>query len=238
MSFYTALMFYRPTPPPMVSGRGLAEFVRAFARLGLSQNEGPMTASLKFGEAIDQDEKPASWFEPLIPGIGETQEIEWDVEESCGSLANMAQLLSDHDRPIYRGYLGLGKATDDVSDHLKRVGSPENETDLVPDAWSLEIGLIESVALNLQEALVVGWISVAISGNGYLYPWSFRELVERAERHPSIRRLMQLCRETWPVLPEAPTAQEIEKREQMGDLWPYGRHDLPWDWYWGLHETG
>ncbi len=85
---------------------------------------------------------------------------------------------------------------------------------------------------------MVGWIAVNLDGPGYLFPWSFRDLVDRAEAIAPVRELMSLCRRTWPVAPGEPDRRVIEARRMMGELWPYPRLDGPWDWSWGLGESG
>jgi hypothetical protein len=101
----------------------------------------------------------------------------------------------------------------------------------------MEIGPILSCDLGCEAPFHVGWVSVSLSGYGYLYPWSFAELVQRAEGHPAIGRMTDLCRATWPVDAGRPDQQLKKLRKQMGDLWPYPKIDRPWDWYWGLCES-
>ena len=121
---------------------------------------------------------------------------------------------------------------------FKRVNSPDNETDLTLDSWSLEMGPIESYDLSSAHRFLVGWISVNLSGYGYLYPWTLTELRARAEALPEVEHVAELCRSMWPVPAESPGLRRKWGRRQMGELWPYPETNLPMDWYWGLHETG
>lgn len=237
MSFYSSLMFYRPTEPPVVTGQSLAAFVRAFDNLGVAEGNGLIGAQLKFGERIDQDEKPAIWEIPVVDCVFQTAEIEWDFTPNCQSLSELASELTGKHESVYRGHLFFNNATGEICQQLQRRDSPENKIDLTLDGWSMEIGPIESVSLSSERTFTVGWMSVNISGWGYLFPWTTAELVERAERLPRIRRVMELCRETWPVSRSPPSCRERVARRRMGELWPYPRRDLPWDWYWGVHET-
>jgi hypothetical protein len=235
VSITTELHFYRPTDPPIVTGGSLAEFVRAFQNLGLCEEKGSRAVRLKFGEAIDQDEKPSAVYEPVNSVVYSVSEIEWDAAEQCESVSSVQTLLAAIRKPIYRAHLELGAATDDVIEQLKRVNSPDNDTDLWLTGWGLHIEPILSASFT-TETYFIGWISVSISGYGYLFPWTFSDLVQRAEAHPGIRQLKELCRRTWPVEARSPTPQQQEVRKQMGELWPYDRIDLRWDWYWGLQE--
>src|SRR5262249_21460578 len=140
--------------------------------------------------------------------------------------------LEGYDRPLYRALIQLGKATTHIRRHMGRVGSPENEVDLRLTDWSLEIGPMASFDLGSEDLFQVGWISVGLSGYGYLYPWTFAELVRRAEDHPAIRQMTELCRATWPVRSGRPDRQTKRLRKQMGELWPYREIDRPWGWYW------
>jgi hypothetical protein len=234
MSFYTVLHFYRPRTPPVITGAALAKFVRAVDRLHVSEVKYPQTVQVKFGKAIDQDEEPSTWSEQVNRGICVSKEIEWDVAIQCESLRAVSEGLVSHNRPVYRAFIELGSATTDIFQHLARVNSPENNVDLTLDSWSLEIGPVISAALDSEVQFHIGWISVNLSGYGYLYPWTPAELVERAEKHSGIRQVMELCKKTWPVEPKRPDLHHTKMREQMGDLWPYSEIDVPWDWYWGI----
>jgi hypothetical protein len=109
--------------------------------------------------------------------------------------------------------------------------------DLYLDQWFMEIGPIISCDLGSEDLFHVGWLSVSLSGYGYLYPWTFAELVQRAEGDSSIRRVTELCRATWPVEAGRRDRRQKTLRKRMGDLWPYPEIDRPWDWYWGLSES-
>ncbi len=237
MSSYTSLDFYRPTAPPIITGEQLARFVRAFAKLGVSTDGYPMTIELKFGKAIDQDEKPSLEYEQVYKTIWAPKESDLDLEEERRSLKSVSSVLSGKKKTIYRAFIGLGAATKEIFDHLARIKSPENETDLTLDSWSLQIDPIMSSSLGSDDQFFVGWISVGISGYGYLYPWTPADLVRRAESHPGIRKVKMLCQKTWPVESGEPNQQVKKLRKRMGALWPYDRVDIQWDWYWGIEET-
>jgi hypothetical protein len=237
MSFHTTLMFYRPRRPPIITGDSLAAFVEGFARTHLSKGKPSLGFRLKFGAAIDQDEKPTIWDEPLSKLIFESREIDWDIVEQCKSLSEAALKLGRHPGTIYRAWLDLGDAIPDLRELLFRPSGPENDRWLGLESWSMQIEPIESCGQGSESIFVVGWIGVNLSGYGYLYPWTFNDLFRRVNQHPRIPELMELCRKTWPVDPDYLDDRTQDLRRQMGELWPYPDLDRRWDWYWGLASS-
>ena len=241
MSFDTTLWFYQPVSPPTLTGADLAGFVSAFASLGLSGDEEPFRYGIKFGRSIDQDEEPTTLWEPAMPDglISTLIWPEYDAEASdVASLDLLAESLAELSGTIYRADLGLGRIKADLFKQIRRERSEENDQDLSLEDWSLTAGPILSHSLGSEHTFMVGWIAVGLYGNGYLFPWSFRDLIDRAESIAPIRDLMDLCRRTWPVPRVAPDPETIEARRTMGELWPYPRLDGPWDWAWGIGESG
>jgi hypothetical protein len=159
---------------------------------------------LKFGKAIDQDRFPTTWTQPITEIIGTAEGIDWDVSADLASSDALVEELKKHPQPIYRAFLSLGSVVDEISVTLTRHPSPENEIPLGLYSLDLELGPIDTFKLSSSRPRVVGWISVAISGNGYLYPWKLRDLVQRAEGSAKLQELMQVCRRTWPVKAERP----------------------------------
>src|ERR1700722_698305 len=94
MSFFTTMHFYRPTPPPVVTGPDLAKFVKAFEALKVSEGECLFGTQIRFGKAIDQDDKPTILQEQVIAGIGSVSEIEWDLETGRVSIQETAKTLA------------------------------------------------------------------------------------------------------------------------------------------------
>jgi hypothetical protein len=247
MSFYTTLSFYRPTPPPKITAADLATFVSAFASLGAAEGKEGATLGfeIRFGRAVDQDDTPTHRFEPVLRGgsgggIYVTRPIAFDAEgtdlPSHHALAGAFAALGPG--TIYRARLDLGYTAGSVFEGLRREPSQENEVSLDLDSWSMEVGPIASYDLATEAPYQVGWVAVQVSGYGYLYPWTFPDLIGRAESLRPIRAVTDLCRRTWPVAPGAPPRRVVKARKAMAELWPYPRADQPWDWFWGLQEEG
>jgi hypothetical protein len=192
---------------------------------------------LKFGAAIDKDAAPAFWMDPTeSPGILGCAEEDWDCDEIVDSLTSVVRRLISYPSPLYRAWIDLGMASDCVCNHLSRDPCDDNPDPLALNSWSLGLGPVECGGVGSSALYCPGWIEIAVSGYGYLFPWTFRDLVKRADSQPDLIRLKDLCRSTWPVPRSFPDDQQKDVLREMGDLWPYPV-DAPFDWVWGLDET-
>jgi len=238
MSFFTSLMYYRPRKPPIVTANDLAMVVSRLADTGKFAPSGLFGAKVKFGDAIDADDRDTVWYEPQDTGVILVGEIEWDINSPALASADdvIAALSGNHDS-VYRALISLGTPTPDVLEPITRVGSPENTRDFLPYDLSLEIGPVAAGLLSTDKSVQVGWMSLSFSGSGYFYPWSLAEVVRRASSARSIKALADIVRAMWPVPTAVPEPEIVEIRRQIPDVWPY-EVDRPWDWYWGAHETG
>lgn len=252
MSFQTSLFLYRPQPPRGLTAAKLAGFVRGFAALGLSKPD-YLAYQVKFGKSVDQDDRGTTWCESASGSwIGVVRSIEYDAEDrNVPDLANLADALDGlSERPIYRAWLGLGDLVRPVYDALWREPSEENEKQLGFNlGWSIEVGPIESHDMGGEGPFRVGWLAVSLSGQGDPYPWTYRDLIARAEAVPGVSDLLGICRRTWPIDPprvpllhvrgssRAPR-RIVQLRKSMGELWPYDDLAEPWDWCWGISVSG
>jgi len=225
MGFYSSLMYYRPSEPFLATGESLARFVRAFHVLGVSKCGPDRIGSLLVwcgvpADALEDEPDPLDEF------------VEWNIEAHEVPLLEIPDRLSALDQPVRRAFVDLGSvgARSDF-DALRRVGSPENDEDFLPDGWSLRLG---PIATGRDGSYLVGFVAVNLSGNGYPYPWTPRDLVRRAERIESVQRVKRLCEETWPGEPIAPSAEAQAARRALGKYWPYENVDRPLDWTWGF----
>ncbi|MCA9185049.1 MAG: hypothetical protein KDA99_05495, partial [Planctomycetales bacterium] len=239
MSFFTTLSYYRPCAPPPVTADDLSRIIAAICSTDTLTDDGFRWLSVKFGESIVQDDKGTTWKEEKVPGISAIHDIEWDIDLSDDPTPHemIGVLASNQDR-IYRAQIALGRPNEDVLRPITRENSPENEIDYCPDGLSINVGPIECYDLKTDQPLHVGWISLDLSGGGYLFPWTFRDVCDRIQRASEIQRLTDVCRSFWPVDAQTPERRITQLRRKFSDLWPYDEFDRPWDWYWGLRETG
>lgn len=240
MSFYTCLTFYRPREPPAMAVSDLGRFIAQIHGLGLLTDDGLQYLAVRIGDSIDQDEKNTACYEAgAAPGIYLVKDIEWDLELSRpnGAAEIIAALVND-DRRIYRAFVSLGTPIDAALEPITRRNSPENEIDFCPDSLGIEIGPVVIGSLGCDAPAFVGWIGVSLSGSGYLFPWTFRDVLKRLEDAPEIQRITELCRSFWPVPAGLPEDRILEMRMQMSELWPYEDFHKTWDWYWGVQESG
>jgi hypothetical protein len=238
MSFFTTAYFYRPTEPPDITGAQLCAFCEQFAELGIANVAYPQAVQIKFAEGIDQDDRPAYRLRRIANSVYSVEDIDWDIDAFATSPGEADPGLADSDTSIYRAYVTLGFMPPEVCSRFARVRSPENDVDLALDGCSLQLGPIALASLTSDSTFEVGWLAVALAGAGYLYPWRASDLVSRLENDASIQQLMELCRQTWPVVPLPPDEDELAARRAMGDRWPYPRIDRPMDWCWGVSESG
>src|SRR5262245_48745047 len=139
MSFYTSLVYYRPTKPLQVTGPSLAHFLRIFDDCNLLAEDSQCYVSIKFGSAIDQDDKPTCWQEPINDVISESREIDWDLQEQGKSIPELAALIDQHPRSIYRASLMLGCANKAIVTAFSREPSEDNEQPMC--LWDFHISL-------------------------------------------------------------------------------------------------
>ena len=164
-------------------------------------------------------------------------EIEWDLDLSHpGGIQEMIDALATDGRRIYRAHVSLGTPIDAVLQPVTRINSPENELDFCPDSLSVDTGPIERHGCDFRA--FVGWIGLSLSGYGYLFPWTCRDVFQRLENTPEIRHIAEVCRSFWPVAPKLVEDRIVEVRKELGELWPYENLDKRWDWYWGIEESG
>ena len=224
MGFFSSLMYYRATDRFTVHTSELARFVEAFYALDVSSvSSGSLM--LRFGRRISE----RKWMRV-------DDHDDWDLEEFSQPLLEVPERLRSIDRPVTNAYLALGGPVDRPEfKTLHRVGSPENEVDFTPDGWSFSLG---PVTTGPDFEFLVGSACISLGGNGYLYPWSFADLIERAEQIEGWRRIRELCEAFWPVTASWKSVRRArrvaERREMTGPYWPYPETDRPPGWFWGL----
>lgn len=238
MSYWTSLQFYRPTSPPQITGTTLGAFVRAFVSLEVSDASADMDTTIKFGAAVDQDERPCTWEEEVSPGsvVSIARTINWDVTVGRGPLVDIAGRLDQLDRMVYRAHIPLGSLVPDISERFVRAPSREEPDGLSLFTCSLKIEPVLLANMASASTFFGGWVSLSFGGYGQIWPWTTKDLVSKAENSLTLRRLMDLCRHTWPVPSSQPTGRVQASREQMGDLWPYVDRERPLDWSWSVCE--
>ena len=240
MSFYSSLVYYRPSPPPKITGDDLARFLSAIRKTRTLEGRGTSNLSVKFGASIDQDTRGTYWEEELPSGLWQSHKIEWDLEldvHAKPSVEQMIAALMGDKRTIYRAHVMLGTATEETYSLIARVNSFENEYDFYPCDLSIGIGPVLLTDLDSEERVCVGWMNFSLHGYGYLWPWTLSHAIQRAEMSDAIARLTRTCREFWPVKPAKPSQALIKFREKNPKLWPYPSNDLPADWFWGYIGT-
>lgn len=128
MGFFTSVSYYRPCKPPAVTGVELRRFIESLRTKGLLKSEGLLSAQVKFGDSIDQDERESGWQEPVpnCPGVFTMESIDWDIEERrIRTTAETTAVLDGCNERIYRAYVEL-PPTQELLDPITRRNCPEN----------------------------------------------------------------------------------------------------------------
>jgi hypothetical protein len=240
MSFWSSYLLVQSAPPPVVTGRQIAAFVRELAATGLIVPGGlPVSCKVKYGPRIDADYETTDlveWDESGI--IGTTKEYPWDRDAKFATLPELADSVTNDQRTVYRAYLSLGTADPDIEAALTRQPSSENVEGLYPSDVSFHIGPQIVQGLASDEPAAVGWMALTFSGPGYFFPWSFKQARQRAQSSDGLKRLTEICRAAWPVAPSRVTKEMIDSRRALGELWLYDDLSIPRDWLWFVSETG
>jgi len=216
----------------------VAAFVRRLAELNVVEEKYFYESSVAFGIGIDADDKPSTWYEPVTPDgvISTCAEIDWALRVNIKSLAELASSLDAAPQdPIYRGLIHLGTLSDATCRALMREPGPQNSVPFAPDSLSLEFGRIEVVDRELDAPIHCGWVGLNVSGPGYPFPWTRRDVLARLESDPHLTQITELCRRTWPVPPEDADPGVVAMRRKCADYWLYDDLKKPWDWFWGVN---
>lgn len=265
MSFLSALIFYRPTPPPAVTLAALGEFLKRLNATGIYRPTPNRFHSVQanFGRRIDQDGAEKIGIQVYRRGgiaCVRTFDERWDFSKKSRapreqvSHSELAQALRTYRHGFVRRLLRTPDTLCRAQCHLGIVANsiwqsvvvvPENSGSypMRLDNWSLDIGPVLLYPDPTQEqaqeidALQVGWIDLRLSGQGSRGAQTPAQIVARAEAQPSIHAMMQLCRDFWPVEPAPVSEEVIASRRLLGPFWPYAEYDRPWDWYWGFRES-
>jgi hypothetical protein len=218
MSFYTSFFCCRAGPAPSrFTPRDLAGFLRQFARIEACEGAVDIL-NLKFGDSIDRDAEPAVYEVPTAhPMITVVENIEWDVELTFPTLSDAANELDRFDRSVYRALIELGGASAGVCRLFERPECEENDRSLALNDWWLEVGPVESCLLD-GTTMFAGWMKIGISGYGYPYPWTFADLIKKAESSSEMVAVRALCREAWPASQKPISQEVIDARKTAGEL--------------------
>jgi hypothetical protein len=217
----------------------LSRFIVAIRDARLLTDSGFQSFKVKFGQSIDQNADDITRYECTLAEMVILHDIEWDIDVSNPrGIQEIIDLAMRDERRIYRAAIELGYPIDDVVEPITRKNSPENKTDFYPDTLSIQVGPIYSYNLESNHAQQAGWIAVGISGAGYLYPWTLNDVIERLEKSPHIRRIMEACRAFWPVADPKPELSIAKVQRHSADFGPYEEVGKPCDWHWCVAESG
>ena len=259
MGAYTSAMCYRAGgAPPIVRSTDLAHFAKRILAMDIFEWDW-MDVSLKFGQAIDQDQRTTHEEEQVSDYTFLMLDYDWHVEEHRMKHADALALLqnppSSREVPyqkshvldvfgpksttevfgphIYRASLSFGMLKEDCYNEISHTlqGNFLHLNEL-----SFHIDMTEITDPQEPDIYQIGWIELSIHGSGYLFPWTYEEALARIRRQHALSQIRNICREMWPATTNPPSHKAIEARRRMGKLWAEPL-DAPFDWYWAIHET-
>jgi hypothetical protein len=231
MGFYTTVSCYRAGPhPPNVSGADLADFCRRVLEMDILKRDGTWDLRLKYGRAIDQDDQPTFREEQINQVLTAVVPFNWDVREDRLTPAKVLQLLAHPPVApnIYRAMIGMSSLRDEFTTTINH--ELEGNYLFLGDL-SFSIDVIEIRDRETMKSFEVGWMALKVGGNGYPFPWTYEETLQRIRVHPQLRELRDICRTVWPASNQAVDPRVIKTRKQMGKYWAEPL-DAPYDWYW------
>lgn len=231
MSLLLSLDYYRPTPPPALSGRDLHDFLLAFEALGIAEETSGMLAEAAFGRPVDANHRPATWIHWQHDNVGLRKTVAWDLQNRYDSLSAMAVGLARFREPTYRARLSLGN----VGGPLRRIVSSRADVRLF--SWALDIGPVEATDRRGDGVYYVGWMGLRLLGEGSVASGALQALRRQLERNAAVREAMALCRRRWPVPAVEPSRRTARLRSWLGELWPYEDPGAPMDWRWTLNQA-
>ena len=259
MGSYTSAICYRAGGfPPMVLATDLARFTECILALGILDGD-QMDIQLKFGKAIDQDDKSTHEEEQVSQFTRLMLEYDWHINEHNLKHADAVALLTHpptsrevprkhHILPqlssaktqietfrqhIYRARFYYGMLKEEV---YRDICHESESNYLQLTDLSFTIDLVELNDPQESGIFQVGWMEFSVHGNGYLFPWSYESTLEILRHHPALQQVLAICREMWPATPTPPRRDHIANRARMGKLWAEPV-DAPFDWYWAINET-
>lgn len=265
MGFFSSAVFYRPDTPPIVSAKDVGRFLQELRQLDFAPQTKLHSAEINWGERISEDVQPfyieedisstthrKPWWKRLLsrqPSIEVTTTISQtkDLEPNFTCDTDFDELISQlmtTEQTVGRLYISGSLSADQYK--WFRAPHPSGEQiNFRPDTWALEFGEIKLGVLNgwdLENGecisqLQIGMMSFELAGEGYFFPWEFKEWVEKFTNAPGLQEVCELCRKTWPIESVPPSDELVMLRRECEDLWPYTDVNAPLDWAWGPRET-
>ncbi|MHB0936045.1 MAG: hypothetical protein ACYDCO_04140 [Armatimonadota bacterium] len=255
MSPFTSAICYRAgDKPPIVTTQDLAVFTERILALDILQPDF-MIVHLKFGQAIDQDKEGIAEISETIASL---LYYDWDVdegffprEEALAFLRNPPEfrivkrerrhlldfgpknVVENFGPHIYRAHLMFRTMKEEVYTPIchKLYGDS-----LILSELDYHIGPVQLFDTVKNEIYYTGWMNFAVNGDGYLYPYTYREILENLRTHPVLQQIRDICREMWPSTTVPPNPEVVHDRSTMGKMWAEPE-DAPYDWYWAINGS-
>lgn len=231
MGFYTTFKYYRPGPFPTVTCGDLLRLWNSIRSAGVRLSTAP-ACRVKFGNLVADQEPLDSWEGHVLQQCVEGEcDIDFEGHTRPSESAILQALAQHASQPVYRAHLHIGTLPEDARNRLY-VPDPKNDRVVMLGDVGFDIDPVELSGPEVMESYLVSLMSLSISGNGYCYPRSTREVLDALRAEPVILASEQIVESIWPVPSIPPDDDAIAERRDMGELW---MHDLerPHGWAWG-----
>jgi hypothetical protein len=142
--------------------------------------------------------------------------------------------------PLNSASILIGNLPDDTVRRLD-VKSPDNDRTASPHCAGLSLTPTEICMLGSERGFYVGQFSLEISGPGYCFPRTPREIFDAIRTDPGVTPLLEILDSTWPTdVLQLEHARDLLSATLEPDLWPYdniANRPEPPHWLWGVAET-
>ncbi len=208
MSIWTSLNWVRAEPVGDMTCARLADFLRGLQAIDIIDNAGLNCVEALLGKPMDADTEPAARLDhgpnPEYGLVGRYSDPDWDIDFDSQSdepglaLGEMCSVIANRrDALVYRAFVGLGYLSKVNTARLTRHDTEDGAVDLALSDVTFEVGPLEVGRLADDDKRFIGWVTLALSGGGYLSPWTCEDLVGRADALPEVKRVKRLCVDTW-----------------------------------------
>lgn len=212
----------------------VAQLLRAVDDSGLFEPGHKARLGCVFGDRFDRDITSMMKLvaeNPRQPNLltAEWMPMDLDVLGVLGSLA--AEYRAD-DRSVYRAWVRLGTLLPELRASFTTVNPDPNDlTYFRPESISFSIDPWSGESNQQNANVVLGYLSLAIHGDGLFFPRTAAHYIHAMTAHPPIAAIARACETIWPSIPQSATDELIEIRQCMGANWSHPL-DAPTGWHW------
>ncbi len=252
MSTQSEARFYRMGPPPVVTGDQLLDWVKRIKDTGIVDPSSEITFEVDYGKRIDRRHKTDDdlqivsppWWKRLLSfnkphaTISRFINHDHDVDIDAKSFDDLFDQFKGGSQSIQRANIMFWTMDEEVETLLSAPESEENPNTFTPFHLSLTVGPTILSDFDWDVYYTVGYVAMDIFGDGYFWPETFKQWVDRCTGLPKIQAACDICKQLWPTDDIEVDDQMLTLRKELENFWPYDGHTGPNDWAWGQNVNG